>query len=43
LRIEKVIAGGATVTLQVRALSPGRYRFFDDYHEDTTEGTLVVQ
>jgi hypothetical protein len=43
LRIEKVVAAGATVTLQMRALAPGRYRFFDDYHEDTTEGFLVVQ
>jgi Cupredoxin-like domain len=43
LRVEKVIAAGSTVTLQIRALAPGRYRFFDDYHEDTTEGFLVVQ
>ncbi len=43
LRVEKVVAAGATVTVQVRALAPGRYRFFDDYHEDTTEGFLVVQ
>ena len=43
LRVEKIIAAGGKVTLQIRALSPGRYRFFDDYHEDTTEGFLVVQ
>jgi hypothetical protein len=43
LRVEKVVAAGSTITLQVRALAPGRYRFFDDYHEDTTEGFLVVQ
>jgi hypothetical protein len=43
LRVEKVVAGGSAVTIQVRALAPGRYRFFDDYHEDTTEGFLVVQ
>jgi Cupredoxin-like domain len=43
LRVEKVVTGGGTITLQVRALSPGRYRFFDDYHEDTTEGFLIVQ
>jgi heme/copper-type cytochrome/quinol oxidase subunit 2 len=43
LRVEKVVAGGATITLQVRPLAPGRYRFFDDYHEDTTEGYLVVE
>ena len=43
LRVEKVIAAGGAITLQMRALAPGRYRFFDDYHEDTTEGFLVVQ
>jgi hypothetical protein len=43
LRIEKLVAGGAKITVQVRALAPGRYRFFDDYHEKTTEGFLVVK
>ena len=42
LRVEKVVAGGAKISVQIRALGPGRYRFFDDYHEDTTEGFLVV-
>ena len=43
LRVEKVVAGGAKISVQIRALSPGRYRFYDDYHEDTTEGFLVVK
>jgi heme/copper-type cytochrome/quinol oxidase subunit 2 len=43
LRVEKVVPAGGTITVRVRALTPGRYRFFDDYHEDTTEGFLVVQ
>ena len=44
LRVEKVVPGGGKITLQVRPTdSPGRYRFFDDYHEDTTEGFLVVK
>jgi plastocyanin len=43
LRVEKVIAGGGEVSIQVRALGAGRYRFFDDYHEDSTEGYLVVE
>ncbi len=43
LRVEKIVAGGAAVKVQLRALKPGRYRFFDDYHEATTEGFLVVQ
>ena len=43
LRVEKVVPGGGKISVQVRPLSPGRYRFFDDYHEDTTEGFLVVK
>jgi hypothetical protein len=43
LRVEKVVAGGAKISVQIRALGPGRYRFYDDYHEDTTEGFLVVK
>ena len=43
LRVEKVVAGGGRITVQIRPLGPGRYRFFDDYHEDTTEGFLVVK
>ena len=43
LRVEKVVAGGGKINVQIRALAPGRYRFFDDYHEDTTEGFLVVR
>jgi hypothetical protein len=43
LRVEKVVSGGGKITVQIRPLSAGRYRFFDDYHEDTTEGFLVVK
>lgn len=43
LRVEKVVKGGGRITVQVRPLQPGRYRFYDDYHEDTTEGFLVVR
>jgi hypothetical protein len=43
LRVEKVVPGGGKITLQIRPLTPGRYRFFDDYHEDTTEGFLMVK
>jgi Cupredoxin-like domain len=43
LRVEKVVTGGGTITVQIRPLAAGRYRFFDDYNEDTTEGFLVVQ
>ena len=43
LRVEKVVAGGGEISIQMRPLHPGRYRFFDDFHEDTTEGYLIVE
>jgi len=42
LRVEKVIAPGAEGVVHVRALAPGKYEFFDDFHQET-RGTLVVQ
>jgi plastocyanin len=42
LRVEKVVVGGGTITLRIRPLDPGRYRFFDDFHPET-QGYLVVK
>jgi plastocyanin len=42
LRVEKVVTGGGTITMRIRPLDPGRYRFFDDFHQET-QGYLVVQ
>ena len=42
LRVEKVVTGGGTITVRVRPLAPGRYRFFDDFHRET-QGYLVVR
>jgi hypothetical protein len=43
LRVEKVVAPGGEALMQIRPLNPGRYHFFDDFHQDTTEGELVVE
>ena len=43
LRVEKVIAGNSEGVIRLRALEPGRYKFFDDFNKSTTQGTLVVQ
>jgi hypothetical protein len=43
LRFEKVVKGNGQITVRVRPLTPGRYKFYDDYHEDTTVGFLVVK
>ena len=42
LRVEKVIAPGGEGVVNVRALAPGRYEFFDDFHQET-RGVLVVE
>jgi hypothetical protein len=42
LRVEKVVAPNSDGVINVRALSPGRYEFFDDFHKQT-RGTLVVE
>jgi plastocyanin len=41
LHVEKVIAVGGEAALHVRALAPGRYNFFDDFHRQT-QGYLIV-
>jgi hypothetical protein len=43
LKVEKIVTGGGEVTINVRAQKPGRYEFFDDFHEDTTRGVLIVK
>jgi plastocyanin len=42
LRVEKVVTPGGTITMKIRPLQPGRYRFFNDFHPETV-GYLVVQ
>ena len=43
LRIEKVIAGGKTMKIRVRALKPGTYPFVGEYHEATAKGRIVAE
>lgn len=43
LKFEKIVTGGSEVTVNVRAQKPGSYEFYDDFHEDTTRGTLTVK
>lgn len=43
LKIEKVIAGKGEGKVNIRALTPGRYKFVGEYHEDTAKGVLIVE
>ena len=42
LRVEKVIAGNSEGVVNIRALEPGRYKFFDDFNAKN-QGVLVVE
>jgi hypothetical protein len=42
LRVEKVVTGNGEGIIRLRPLAPGRYNFFDDFHQETT-GVLVVR
>jgi plastocyanin len=43
LRVEKIIPGNGEATFNIRGQKAGRYEFYDEFHEDTTRGTLVVK
>jgi hypothetical protein len=43
LRVEKVVPGNGEASVNIRALAPGSYKFFDDFHQDTGNGVLVVK
>ena len=42
LRVEKVVAAGSEGVVNVRALKPGRYEFYDDFNEKA-RGALTVE
>jgi plastocyanin len=43
LKFEKIVTGGGEATVNARAQKPGRYEFYDDFHEETTRGFLTVK
>jgi hypothetical protein len=43
LKQEKVLAPGAKSFVVINALKPGTYKFFDEYHEKTAQGTIVAK
>jgi plastocyanin len=43
LNREVAMTPGETVTVRLPALSPGSYDFYDDFHQDVPEGSIVVK
>ena len=42
LRAEKVVAGNSEGVVNLRPLTPGRYKFIDDFNQQA-QGVLIVQ
>jgi len=43
LRVEKVLAPGASSFVVIHSLKPGNYRFFDEFHPSTSEMLLIAK
>jgi hypothetical protein len=43
LRVEKVLAPGASSFVVIRSLAPGSYKFVDEFHADTGQLLLIAK
>jgi Cupredoxin-like domain len=43
LNREKVVTPGETIIVHLPALRPGSYDFYDDFHQDVPEGSIVAK
>ena len=40
---EKIVLPNSSTSVYVGPLKPGSYRFFGDFHQDTTQGRLIAE
>jgi len=43
LNRERVVEPGRSITVQLPKLDPGQYHFFDDFHHEVAQGTIIAQ
>jgi plastocyanin len=43
LNREVAMTPGETITVRLPALSPGSYDFYDDFHQDVPEGSIIAK
>ncbi len=43
LKKEKLVGAGKKITIPVKALKPGEYNFFGDFHQKTAQGKIIVK
>ena len=43
LKIEKIVTAGASATVRLRPLGPGRFPFMGECHPDTAQGVVISE
>lgn len=43
LKKEKLIQAGKSITIPIKGLSLGEYKFYGDFHQKTAQGKIVVK
>jgi hypothetical protein len=43
LKVEKIVAAGASATVRLRPLGPGRFPFMGEFHPDTAQGAVISE
>ncbi len=43
LKKEKLVGAGKKITIPVKGLKAGEYKFFGDFHQKTAQGKIIVQ
>ena len=43
LKVEKVVASGASGNIRLRPLAPGRYPFMGEFHSETAQGVVIAE
>jgi hypothetical protein len=43
MKVEKIIPGKSKGLVRIGPLSPGRYDFFGDFHQDTAKGVVIAE
>jgi hypothetical protein len=43
LNREKAVEPGEVISVHLPALSPGTYNFYDDFHQDVPQGSIVAK
>jgi hypothetical protein len=41
LKVEKILPAGASVTVRLRPLGPGRFHFMGEFNPDTAQGVVI--